>query len=112
MNLSCPTEYPILTENKMECIKYEIKDIIKDLINNEKNEIEKSKEDEIRYYDNILNIIKNGYTSENYDTSNIDKGEDDVIKFEKIIVTFTTSENQRNILKYGNNPIFEQQRIF
>ena len=52
----------------MECIKYEIKDIIKDLINNEKNEIEKSKEDEIRYYDNILNIIKNGYTSENYDT--------------------------------------------
>ena len=80
----------------MECIKYDFKDIINDLLENERNEIEKSKLDEIKYYDNILNIIQKEFLSNNYDTSNVDNGEDDIIKTEKLIITFTTTENQRN----------------
>jgi len=96
-NLSCPNEYPKLLENKIECIKYNIEDIVKNsLINNENNKTEKSKE--IEYYDNILKIIENEFTSENYDTFNIDNGQDDIIKTDKIITTLTTTENQRNNL--------------
>ena len=48
-------------ENKIENNKDEIKDIIKDLLNNEKNKTEKSKEEEIKFYDNILNIFESKY---------------------------------------------------
>ena len=98
-NLSCPKEYPILVENKTECIKYDIKDIIINLILNvEKNKTEKSKDEEIKYYDNILQTIENEFTSENYDTSKIDNGQDDIIRTEKITTTLTTCENQKNII--------------
>ena len=62
----------------------------------EKNEKEKmSKDFEIEYYDNLIKIIEKALI-ENYDTSKIDKGEDDIIKTEKMIVTFTSLENQKN----------------
>ena len=35
---------------------------------------------------------------ENYDTFNLEQGQDDIIKTEKIITTLTTSENQKNNL--------------
>ena len=41
-------------------------------------------------------MIEIGFTSENYNISNLDNGEDDIINTEKLIITFTTSENQRN----------------
>ena len=64
----------------------------------EKNETngENKEEEEIKYYDTILETIEEGFTSENYDTSNLDKGEDEVIETEKITITFTTSQNQKN----------------
>ena len=96
LNLSCPKEYPILNENKMECIKYNIQDIIKDILNNGMNETEKSKEDEIKFYDNILNMVEKEFISDNYNTSKIDNGEDEIIKTEKMIITLTTTENQKN----------------
>ena len=75
----------------------DIEDIIKNiLINNEGNQTEKTKDEEIKYYDNILKIIENEFTSENYDTFNLEHGQDDIIKTEKIITTLTTSENQKN----------------
>ena len=78
-------------------IKQDIEDIIKNiLINNEGNKTEKTKDEEIKYYDNILKIIENEFTSENYDTFNLEHGQDDIIKTEKIITTLTTSENQKN----------------
>ena len=43
-NLSCPKEFPRLSQNKKECIKYNIQDIINEILNNERDEIEKSKE--------------------------------------------------------------------
>ena len=53
-------------------------------------------EEEIKYYDNILNSVENIFTSQKFDTKNIDQGKDEFIKFEKMMVTFTTSDNQKN----------------
>ena len=36
------------------------------------------------------------FTSSDYDTSNLDKGEDEIIKTEKMTVTLTTTQNQKN----------------
>ena len=96
LNSSCPNDYPLLIEDKMECIKYDIKDLKKYLLNDEKNETKKTKEEEIKFYDNVLEIFEKGFTSENYDTSNLDSGEDEIINTDKLIITFTTSQNQRN----------------
>ena len=71
--------------------------MIQNMLKTERNETEKiSKEEEIKFYDNILKSIEEGFTSENYDTSNLDKGEDEIIKTEKMTITFTTSQNQKD----------------
>ena len=81
--------------DKMEYIKNDIKNI-EVLIINEKNETKNmSKREKIEYYDNLIRLIEKEFT-ENYNTSKIDKGQDEIIKTEKFIVTFTTSTNQRN----------------
>ena len=65
---NCPEEYTKLSEDSNECIKNDIKNIIKNLIK-EKNETDIiSKEQEITYYDNIIQTIEKFYTG-NYDTS-------------------------------------------
>ena len=53
-----------------------------------------SKEEEIEYYDNIIKIVEIGFTGP-YDTSNIDLGKDEYIITEKMIITFTTLQNQK-----------------
>ena len=88
INSTCPKNYPKLIEEKKECVINDIKDIIDDAIK-EKNETE---------------IIEDEFT-ENYDTSKIDNGEDEVIKTEKITVTFTTSENQKNNINNNQTTI-------
>ena len=91
INSSCIYEYPILKENSSECIKNDIKNIIADYINDRNNtEIQ-----DIEYYDNILDLIENTFT-DNYDTSKLDNGEDEIIKTDKMVVTLTTVENQKN----------------
>ena len=79
MNFSCPTEYSQLLKNLKECIQYF-----------------ETKEIEIKYYDNILKNYENIFTSEDYDTSYIDNGQDNIIKTGKITTTLTTCENQRS----------------
>ena len=98
INSSCPEKYSKLIEDKMECVKnFEIKNIIEDMI--EKNEtVEKTKEEEIQYYDTILKKIENSFTDENYDTSELDKGKNEIIETEKMTITFTTTQNQKNNL--------------
>ena len=96
INSSCPKEYSKLIEDKLECIKNDINNIIEDLKINEKNKTEKiSKEEEIEYYDTLINTIEKGFTN-NYDTTQLDEGKDEIIQTDKITITFTTSENQRN----------------
>ena len=96
VNFSCPKEYSFLLDNKMECIKYDIKTIIDNLLNYERNETENIMEKETKYYDNILKNIENEFTSDNYDTFNLDKGDTDIIYIEKLIITLTEYENQWN----------------
>ena len=97
INSSCPEEYPNLNKNKRECTKYNLNNMIQNMLKTERNETEKiSKEEEIKFYDNILKSIEEGFTSENYDTSNLDKGEDENIKTERMTITFTTSQNQKD----------------
>ena len=99
-NYSCPKEYPILILDKRQCIKNDIKNIIQEIIRfekNEKNETnEKDVEEEIKYYDKIIKQIEEIFTSENYDTSNLDNGKDESIETEKMTITFTTTKNQKN----------------
>ena len=60
-----------------------------------------SYEEEIIYYDNILHNIEINFTSIDYDTTNLDKGKDEIINNGKITTTLTTSQNQRNNI-YNN----------
>ena len=80
----------------MECNKNFIENIIEDLLIIGEDELENlSKEEEIEYYDNlILNIEK--WLKENYDTSKLDNGHDEVIKSGKVTWTLTTLQNQMN----------------
>ena len=85
-----------MKKDKNECIKYDIKDEINNIIQIKTNETnEDNKEEEIKYYDTILEIIETGFTSDNYDTSILDKGEDEMIETEKITIIFTTAKYQK-----------------
>ena len=88
-----------LIKTKTDCVVKidDIENIINDILNNEKNETkEKNKEEEIKAYDKIIYNVEDIFTSGNYDTSNLDKGEDQVIKTEKLTITLTTTQNQKN----------------
>ena len=97
-NLICPRKYSRLLLDKMECVKnVEIKKMIEDIIKNETKE--KTKEEENQYYDTILKEIDIAFTSENFDTYNLDKGNYEIIETEKIKITFTTTKTQKNNAK-------------
>ena len=92
----------ILTQ---ECVKYcPINDYIKNLcITNyqakEKQEYKNEKEkyeEVIKIQDIILENFELSFTSEDYDTSNIDKGEDEVFENKLMKITLTTTLNQKN----------------
>ena len=57
LSLSYSNEYFESNEKKTEYIAYFDMEIIKDILKNERNETLKSKEKEIKYYDNILKNI-------------------------------------------------------
>ena len=68
INSSCPEKYSYLIEDKMECIKItEIKNIIEYINKNET--VERTREEEVEYYDTILEKIEKAFADENYDTS-------------------------------------------
>ena len=63
-----------------------------------------TKEEEMEYYENVIEIIEKGFT-DNYDTTNMDKGEDEVIETEKMTITFTTPQNQKSNLNNNMSTI-------
>ena len=94
VDLSCPNKFSKLIEDKKECIKNNNKNNVEGIIL-DKSEIENmSNERQIEYYDNIINNIEKAMA--NYDTSEIDKGQDEVIEVGKTIWTFTSVDNQKN----------------
>ena len=99
IDLSCPNEYPKLIEDKNECIfenALNFDNIIEDILNFEKNKTQEGKEQEINIYNEVLKKIESFFTSNNYNLEYIDKGEDQIIQAEKILITFTTTKNQKN----------------
>ena len=68
-----------------------ILNITKDILN-----ITYNKTEEINYYDTIIKRIEDYFTSENFDSSQLDSGKDEQIVTEKMIITLTTTENQKN----------------
>ena len=149
LNSFCPEDYPILIEEKGECIcntsesqyiinstnnihktdfqntNYNSTNIViqsemkrtdnnintndntinkvQELLNN-KDEIKlKDKIEESNYYDEILESIESIFMSEYYNTSKIDNGEDAVIKDEKITISLSTIENQKNLTNSNQN---------
>ena len=78
------------------CItKYKGNEIIEE--SDKKNKEEKDiKEEEIKMQDKILDNIEKGFTSDNYNTSGLESGKDDVIQDNKMTITLTTTDNQKN----------------
>ena len=77
-------------------------DILDYLLGNGLNGTE-SKEEQIIFYDNILINLEDGFTSETYNTSDLDNGIDQILKAEKLTITFTTAQNQKNNTNNTNN---------
>ena len=88
-------------ENKFECSEYDFEEIIDNILNNERNKTNKIKEEEYEFYNKIFQRIEKRFTSENYDTFDLDNGKDTLIKAEQLIITFTTTKNQK-YNKYNN----------
>ncbi len=49
-----------------------------------------TKEEETKFYDEVVKNVENIFTSEDFNTSNLDNGEDEVIKTDKMTITLTT----------------------
>ena len=101
-DFSCPLEYPNLIQDKNECVIEGIKlieNIIDNIFNNETDETNEGmkKEEEINKYNIILEKIESIFTSDNYNLSSIDNGEDEIISAKKMLITFSNIENQKNI---------------
>ena len=99
INNTCPIKFPML--EGIECKKSN------KIINMEENlniclNNEITKEKEIYCYDTVLKDLEDIYTSENYNTSILDNGNDEVIEIGKTKVILTTTENQKKN-KYSDN---------
>ena len=110
----CNEEKPFVIIETQECVEFcDIKEISKscsisytgiiyeennqNIIEENKMKIEEIKKlKEIKAQDKILENFEKSFTSENYNTSELEKGNDVVIKTEKIIITLTTTDNQKN----------------
>ena len=101
--LICKEDKPFEMISLQECFKYcPIKDILtKECILNYKSDEE---DYEIKAHDIMLGYIEHGFTSVEYDIIHLENGEEDIIKYGKMIITLSTLRNQRNIT--NNNETF------
>ena len=89
-----------LTELKTNVQNEDIKKIIQDML--EKVTTEKNEEEQRKYYDKLIELIKKYFTSENYDFSILNNNEDEMIESEKMNIIFTTLNNQKNNKNINN----------
>ena len=97
------TEYTVVTNHNSSNIEndeiIETEKMTFTTTQNQNKEIEiKTKEEEIVYYNTILENVENLFTNGSFNTSNLDNGKDEIIETEKMTVTFTTTQNQKNNL--------------
>ena len=88
----------IFSSASKSCVLKYVKEIEDE---NNKGRINKEKEAEIIAQNKFIESIEKAFTSKNYDTSDLDNGNDTIIENEKITITLTTIENQKN--NYNKN---------
>ena len=66
------------------------------------NYIDIPEENNVNFFDVILKKIKNIIISEEYDTSEIENGKNDIIKYKNMKITLTSTKNQKNDENNGN----------
>ena len=86
----------ITIEIKVYIKAEDIKELMQNIIKYENTTKDITKEEETEFYDNIVSNVEDILTSENFNTSSLDGGDDQVIQTEKMTITLTTSQNQRN----------------
>ena len=94
-NTTCPKKFPILIET--ECQK-DIKIVNMDENLSQCLNNDKTKGKEVHCYDTILKDIEDIFSSQYFDTSDIDNGLDQVIEMDKTRVILSTTDNQKNSL--------------
>ena len=98
----CSEENPFEILSTQECVK---NCSISDLLSEKcviKYEINKNTKESIIAIKTILDSIEEYIISGNYNTSNLDKGKDEMFKIGKIKITLSTLENQKNNEKKAN----------
>ena len=53
-------------------------------------------------WDIIINSIEEEFTSDDYNTPNLENGHDEVMEYEQMTITITTTENQKTEKKNKN----------
>ena len=88
----CPKEYPIFSSDKNKCIKNDFYYLIQN-IKQFYNDNDK--------YKKILNTVETIFTSENYDTSKIDNGENEIINIDDVRIILRTLNKTKKYTDYG-----------
>ena len=98
--LECNSDYsfPFNFTNYLNCYKNdnitEIMEVIIELYL--KNETKVGELEEIKFYDMILENIESIFTSGEYNVTHLDNGTDDIFETDNLLVTLTTTLNQKN----------------
>ena len=77
-----------------------IDNILTELKSNETND-----EKEIEHYNQMIQNMESIITGENFDTSMLDKGEEKILKTDKMQITLTTTQSEKNKISDINNTI-------
>ena len=97
-NYPCNIETPFKIINTGECVKNcPIKNIIDKSC---KLQVQEDEYDKV--FDILLDNIETDFTSNNYNTSDLEQGNNDIIQFEIMVVTLTTTQNQKNDINNSN----------
>ena len=59
-------------------------------------------EEKVKAYDIMIENVETGFTSGDYDTSHLENGTNDVVEFEHMTITLTTTQNQKDDKKNGD----------
>ena len=105
LNSFCPDEYPFLIKDRLECI-IDLNEKVKALVPNISDYIIKGiNEEEIKYYNKIIENFGLFLMSKEFEISYIDSGNDLVLKTKKLNITFTSTENQKNNINNNTTSI-------
>ena len=77
-----------------------IDNILTELKSNETND-----EKEIEHYNQMIQNMESIITGKNFDTSMLDKGEEKILKTDKMQITLTTTQSEKNKINDINNTI-------